>query len=162
MLPVRLVRGRLCSARLSMYSVKYRRLWLDVPLVNDSERYWFQTIAPIVSRVPVWGGAACLICSRRTRAMCRKSFGIDRYAWPNLVMVWLCIGVVRFLSDKMWILNRIKLWKIRENPSRVVARLSACLCCLCNVICRQVFDSCWCISFILLTHSWVGILIVSQ
>ena len=41
--------------------------------------------------------------------------------------MWLCIGVVRFLSDKMWILNRIKLWKIRENPSRVVARLSPLL-----------------------------------
>ena len=39
-------------------------------------------------------------------------------------MMWLCVGVVRFLSDKMWILNQIKLWKIRENPSRVIARLS--------------------------------------
>lgn len=123
-LPVRLVRGRLCSARLGMYSAEYRRLWLDVPLVNDSERYWFRTIAPIVSPVPVRGGAVCLIWSRRPEAIRRKLFGIDRYAWPNLVTMWLCVGVVRFLSNKMWILNRIKLWKIRENPSGVVARLS--------------------------------------
>ena len=99
--------------------------WLDALLVNDLERYWYRTIAPIVSPVPVRGGAACLIWSRRPEAMRWKSFEIDWYAWPNFVMMWLCVGVVRFLSDKMWILNWIKLWKIHENPSRVVARLSA-------------------------------------
>ena len=122
MLPVRLVRGRLCSAQLGIYSAGRQQLWLDTPLVNDSGCYWYRMIAPIVSLVR--GDAACLIWSRHPKAMHQKSFGIDRYAWRNPMMMWLCVGVVRFLSDKMWILNRIKLWKICENPSRVVALLS--------------------------------------
>ena len=125
MLPVRLVGGRLCSAWLDMYSVERQWLWLDAPFVNDLGHYWYRSIAQILSLVWVRGDAACLIWSRRPKAMCRKLFRIDRYSWKNPVTMWLCIGVVRFLSDKMWILNRIKLWKIRENPCRTVVCLSA-------------------------------------
>ena len=92
MLPVWLIRGQLCSARLGM------RLWLDAPLVNDSGRYWCRSIAQILSPVQVRGNAACLIRSRFSKAMCWKSFGIVRYSWRNPVTMWLCIGVVRFLE----------------------------------------------------------------
>ena len=78
-------------------------------------------IAQILSPVQVRGNVACLTWSRCHNAMHWKSFGIDWYAWQNPTMMWLCIGVVWFLSDKMWILNWIKLWKIHENPSTVVA-----------------------------------------
>ena len=109
-----------------MYSTERRRLWLDAPFVNDLGRYWYRSIAQILSPVHVWGNAVCLIWSRHPKAMHRKLFGINRFSWWNPVTMWLCIGVVQFLSNKMWTLNWIKLWKIHENPSRVVACLSMC------------------------------------
>ena len=93
MLPVRLVRRQLCLARLSMYSTERWQLWLDMLFVNDSGRYWYWTIAQILSPVQVRGDAACLIWSRCHKAMCRKSFRINWYAWRNLVTMWLCIRV---------------------------------------------------------------------
>ena len=127
-LPVRLVRRWLCLAQLGMYSMECQQLWLDALFVNDLGHYWYRTIAQILSPVQVQGNAACLIWSRCAKAMHRKSFGIDRYTWQNPVTMWLCIRVVRFLSDKMGILNRIKLWKIRKNPSRIIACLSTLSC----------------------------------
>ena len=88
--------------------------WLGMLLTLDNH----------VSPVQVWGDATCLNWSRCHKAMHLESFRINWYAWQNPVTMWLCIRVIRFLSDKMWILNQIKLWKIRENLSRVVACLS--------------------------------------
>ena len=78
----------------------------------------------ILSPVQVQGDATCLKWSRCHRAMHPELFGIDWYTWQNPVTMWLSVGVVRFLSDKMWISNQIKLWKICKNPSRVLAHLS--------------------------------------
>ena len=140
-LPVWLVRRRLCSAQLGMYSTECQRLWLNVLFVNDSGCYWYWTITQILSLVQVPGDAACLIWSRCPKPMCRKSFGIDWYTWRNPVTMWMCIGVVRFQSHKIWILNRIKLWKIRKNPSRVVVRLSSPP--YWNTDCPQSDIQCW-------------------
>ena len=84
---------------------------------GQSHKYFHQYRFGAMLRA--WFGSRC------PKAMCQKLFGIDWYAWWNPVTMWLCIGVIRFLSDKMWVLNRMKLWKICENPSRVVACLSA-------------------------------------
>ena len=95
--------------------------WVILIGHHDSGCYWHRAITHILSPAQVWGDA---VCSRCHKAIHPESFRTGRYVWWNPVTMWLCIGVIQFLSDKMWILNRIKLWKIRKNLSRVVAHLS--------------------------------------
>ena len=123
---VHLVTRWLCSAQLGMYSAKCGQFWLNAPYVNDSGHYWHWAITHILSLAQFWGDAICLTWSGCHKAIHLESFRISWYVWWNPMMMWLCIRVVWLLSDKMWILNWIKLWKIHKNPSRVIAHLSAC------------------------------------